>query len=74
MILPTMKTPFGFVLGPYYVLGVMATLMLLLLSLSRIGLFIWQIERITAAASVGPLLLQGIKTDLILVGLWSLLP
>ncbi|WP_273020697.1 hypothetical protein, partial [Rheinheimera sp.] len=53
--------------GPYYPLVVMALLMLAILSFSRVGLFIWQYERVAAAADILPLLLQGIRADLILV-------
>ena len=44
--------------GPYYPLVVMALLMLAILSFSRLGLFIWQYERVAAAADILPLLLQ----------------
>ena len=60
--------------GPYYPLVVMALLMLAILSFSRVGLFIWQYERVAAAADILPLLLQGIRADLILIGLWLALP
>ncbi|MBV2129094.1 LTA synthase family protein [Rheinheimera sp. SM2107] len=52
----------------------MALLVLLLLSVSRIGLFVWQYDRISAVASVWPLLIQGVRADLILAGLWMVLP
>lgn len=61
-------------LGPYYPLFVMSVLMLLMLSFSRVGLFIWQIERVAATGSIAPLLLQGIRADLILVGIWLVVP
>lgn len=60
--------------GPYYQLAVMSVLMLLILSLSRIGLVIWQFDRVSAASAVWPLLLQGVRADMILVGLWLALP
>jgi phosphoglycerol transferase MdoB-like AlkP superfamily enzyme len=61
-------------LGPYYPLLVMSVLMLLVMSVSRMGLFIWQYERVAAVAPVWPLLLQGVRADLIMVGLWLILP
>ncbi|MAD73669.1 MAG: sulfatase [Rheinheimera sp.] len=52
----------------------MTIMILLLLSVSRIGLFVWQYDRISAVASVWPLLIQGVRADLILVGLWLVIP
>ena len=69
-----MKISVSRLAGPYYPLIVMALLMLLMLSLSRVGLFIWHYERVAAAADILPLLLQGIRADLILIGLWLVLP
>ncbi|MBU1310195.1 MAG: LTA synthase family protein [Gammaproteobacteria bacterium] len=52
----------------------MVLLMLLLLSLSRGALFSWQFERVSAAGDVRTMLLQGIRADLIFIGLWLVLP
>ncbi len=60
--------------GPYLQHVVMLAVMLLLLSASRVGLFIWQHERVEAAGNVYTMLLQGIRADLILVGLWLSMP
>ncbi|MEH8018113.1 LTA synthase family protein [Rheinheimera muenzenbergensis] len=48
--------------------------MLLLLSLSRGALFSWQFERVSAAGDVSTMLLQGIRADLIFIGLWLVIP
>jgi phosphoglycerol transferase MdoB-like AlkP superfamily enzyme len=63
------------VTSPYLVLIRFAVLALLLLSLSRLGLFIWQWQRVEQSSSnAGWLLLQGVRADLILVGLMLLVP
>lgn len=69
-----MRVKFQQLLGPYYLL-VMATLIILvLLSISRIGLFIWQYHRVAEAGSLATFLLQGIRADAILAGLWLVVP
>ncbi|WP_026349227.1 LTA synthase family protein [Arsukibacterium perlucidum] len=60
--------------GPYLHYVVMLLVILLLLSASRAGLFIWQYDRVVAAGDIATMLLQGIRADLILVGLWLSLP
>lgn len=60
--------------GPYLQHAVMLLLMLLLLSVSRIGLFIWQFDRVSAAGDIGTMLLQGVRADLIFAGLWLIIP
>ena len=60
--------------GPYLQYAVMLFLMLLLLSASRVGLFIWQFDRVNAAGDIGYMLLQGVRADLIFAGLWLILP
>jgi len=62
------------VAGPYALLLRMALIALALLSASRIGLFLWQADRVTAAGNVWHMLVQGVRADLILVGLWLALP
>jgi phosphoglycerol transferase MdoB-like AlkP superfamily enzyme len=60
--------------GPYLQYFVMVLLMLLLLSVSRVGLFIWQFERVSAAGDISMMLLQGVRADLIFIGLWLIIP
>jgi phosphoglycerol transferase MdoB-like AlkP superfamily enzyme len=62
------------IFGPYYLLLQLLLLMLALLSLSRIGLFVWQYERVVAVGSFWSLLAQGVRADLILAGLWLAIP
>ncbi|WP_305552906.1 LTA synthase family protein [Rheinheimera sp.] len=52
----------------------MLWLMLLLLSVSRIGLFFWQFDRVSTAGDIGYMLLQGVRADLIFAGLWLIIP
>ena len=61
-------------LGPYHQLAVLALLMLVLLSLSRLALFGWQFDRVSAAGPMLTMLLQGVRADAIFVGLWLVLP
>ena len=58
--------------GPYLPLLVFCVVTLLLLSASRLGLVLWQFDRVTAAADIGILLLQGVRADLIFIGLSAL--
>ena len=60
--------------GPYYVLVVLALMIVAVLSVSRLGLLLWQFDRASAAGNIGLLLLQGIRADLILVGLLLVVP
>ncbi|KKO44865.1 sulfatase [Arsukibacterium ikkense] len=60
--------------GPYLQYVVLLLLMLLLLSTSRGVLFIWQYDRVVAAGDTATMLLQGIRADLILAGLWLSIP
>ena len=61
-------------LGPYRVFALFAGLALILLSLSRIGLMLWQWPRVDGLGNVGWMLLQGVRADLILVGLLLAIP
>ena len=61
-------------LGPYQQLAVLALLMLLLLTFSRLALFGWQYQRVAAAGPVLTMLLQGVRADAIFVALWLVLP
>ena len=61
-------------LGPYRVFAIFALMVLTLLSLSRIGLLLWQWPRVEGSGNVGWMLLQGVRADLILVGLLLAVP
>ncbi|MDX5406480.1 MAG: LTA synthase family protein [Chromatiaceae bacterium] len=69
-----LKNRLVWLFGPYLPYVVLALLMLVLLSASRIGLFIWQYERVNAAGHIGYMLLQGVRADLIFAGLWLIIP
>jgi len=60
--------------GPYLPFVAMVLLMLLLLSASRLGLMVWQYERVAAAGNLAQMLLQGVRADLIFIGLWLSIP
>jgi len=60
--------------GPYTYLVRMALLSLLMLSVSRVGLMLWQYERVFATNKWVEVALQGIRADLILIGLWLIIP
>lgn len=59
---------------PYSIFLRFALFGIVLLTLSRICLMAWQWPRVTAAGDVGWFLLQGLRADLILLGLWLALP
>jgi phosphoglycerol transferase MdoB-like AlkP superfamily enzyme len=59
---------------PYSIFLRFALFCMVLLSLSRICLMAWQWPRVTAAGDVGWFLWQGLRADLILIGLWLALP
>ena len=60
--------------GPYAPLLAMYMMALPILSLSRIGLMLWQSERVVATGAWPEMLLQGIRVDIIQLGLLVLLP
>lgn len=60
--------------GPYAPLIAMYMMALPILSLSRIGLMLWQSERVVATGVWPEMLLQGIRVDIIQLGLLVLLP
>ena len=60
--------------GSYYPLLVMLISLLALMSLSRLLLIIWQWPRVMESTSVGYLMVQGLRADLILGGLWLAVP
>jgi phosphoglycerol transferase MdoB-like AlkP superfamily enzyme len=61
-------------LGPYAPLVAMYIVSLPLLSLSRIGLMLWQAERVAATGAWPEMLLQGLRVDVIQLGLLALIP
>jgi len=56
-------------LGPYTIIFQFLVLGLGLLTLSRIGLTIWQWERVSEVSSLTEMLLYGIRSDLIITGM-----
>lgn len=63
-------TPFGFS-APLIAMYIMA---LPILSLSRIGLMLWQAERVAATGAWPEMLLQGLRVDIIQLGLLAIIP
>lgn len=63
-----------FCLGPYRYLVRTAVLGLVLLSLSRLALVIWQYDRVEGTDLIFQVLLQGIRADVIFVSLLLVLP
>lgn len=61
-------------LGPFAPLVAMLLLGLIILSLSRIGLVLWKFERVTNTGMLMEILLQGVRVDLIQLGLMLLIP
>jgi phosphoglycerol transferase MdoB-like AlkP superfamily enzyme len=61
-------------LGPYRVFAIFALLVFALLTVSRIGLLIWQWPRVEGLGNVGWMLIQGVRADFILVGLLLAVP
>ncbi len=60
------------ILGPYAPVAFMFLVGLLLLSLSRAGLMVWQAERVMATGIWPEILLQGIRVDVIQLGLLAI--
>jgi phosphoglycerol transferase MdoB-like AlkP superfamily enzyme len=60
--------------GPYAPLIAVFVIGLPLLSLSRLGLMCWQSQRVAATHLIPQILIQGIRVDLIQLGLIILLP
>lgn len=60
--------------GPYAPIASFFVLGLVVLSLSRISLAVWQLERITAVDGLGFVLLQGIRADVIILSFLVMLP
>ncbi|WP_292359438.1 MULTISPECIES: LTA synthase family protein [unclassified Methylophaga] len=55
--------------GPYLIFIQLLLTGLVILSLSRLGLVVWQWERVTTAASLPTIFWQGIRADLIMLGM-----
>ena len=60
--------------GPYLVFFHFVLLALVGLSVSRLALMMWQWERVQPAGDLGWMLLQGVRADLILLGLLIAIP
>jgi len=60
--------------GPYAPLMVMFISGLLLLSLTRLGLVLWKWERVQATGELAQILVQGVRVDVIQLGLLALIP
>ena len=60
--------------GPYAGILQMLLIGLVLLSLSRIGLVVWQWERVRASGMAASILIQGVRADLILLGYAAAIP
>lgn len=60
--------------GPYRFLARMFLLCLVLLSISRIALLLWQYDRVDATREWLAIIIQGIRADLIMVSFWVLIP
>lgn len=55
--------------GPFQPLLLILLLGVAVLSLSRLGLVLWQFERVTAATDLTTIFVQGVRADLIMLGL-----
>lgn len=62
------------ILGPYYLIFWFVVVGLVGLSLSRLGLMLWQWPRVSSAGEPLWMLVQGVRADLIMLGLWLALP
>lgn len=60
--------------GPYAPLLAMFALSFIVLSLSRIGLVVWKLDRVDATHQLANVLMQGLRVDIILLSLLSLIP
>ena len=61
-------------LGPIAPLVAMILVGLIILSASRLGLVLWKFERVNATGKLFEILLQGIRVDIIQLGLLALIP
>lgn len=60
--------------GPYAPLAALFVVGLLFLTLSRIGLMLWQAKRVKATGIWPQMLLQGVRVDIIMLSLVCLMP
>jgi phosphoglycerol transferase MdoB-like AlkP superfamily enzyme len=61
-------------LGPYAPIVAMILLGLVILSVTRLGLVLWKLERVNATGKLLEILLQGIRVDIIQLCLLSIIP
>ncbi len=61
-------------LGPFAPLVAMLLLGLILLTLSRLGLVLWKLDRVIATGKLAEIMLQGVRVDIIQLGLLALIP
>ncbi len=61
-------------LGPFAPLIAMLLLGLLILSISRLGLVLWKLDRVTSTGKLLEILVQGIRVDIIQLCLIALIP
>jgi phosphoglycerol transferase MdoB-like AlkP superfamily enzyme len=61
-------------LGPFAPLIAMLLLGLLILSISRLGLVLWKLDRVTSTGKLLEILFQGIRVDIIQLSLIALIP
>ncbi len=61
-------------LGPFAPLIAMLFLGLIILSLSRFGLVLWKLDRVSATHKLPDILLQGLRADIIQLSLFALIP
>ena len=61
-------------LGPFAPLLALVLLGMIILSASRIGLVLWKLDRVNATGKLAEVLLQGIRVDIIQLGLLALVP
>lgn len=60
--------------GPFAPLFAMLLLGLIVLSLSRVGLIIWKLDRVIATNRFADILVQGVRADIIQLSLLALVP
>jgi len=60
--------------GPYATILQMSLLGIVMLSLSRVAMMVWQWDRVEATGIPGEILLQGARADLILLGYFIAIP
>jgi len=63
-----MRDELSSLLGWLRPVAIFAGAMLAMLGATRLGLVVWQIDRVSAANMLGAVLLQGLRFDLVLVG------